>query len=355
MNEHNLKLKTENEIMSHTLETKYDNIHALLGKNIKTLEKHVDANFTNIKTAIENTNNCMEDIENMKNYMKNVKQNMKNIETTMEQNITTVEQNIDEKITTMEQNVKNVEQNMEKNITNMEKQLNNNIDDFQTNINNVIAKIDMRVNTIDINSNKNLHLLREQIQNSSSGFTMIPLKSGSYCDINCETLLFCGIYTSSDPFNNRLTGVKLCVDDKNHILLENLMNYATDLQVFQFLEQFRKIKSIYFEIGGTKIETDYHTANLLVQLFHHLTKINPSMDIHFTCKDIWHDPLNNASEILTEFTKTTNYASFHLKIENNFVKDAQTGNMRNVSSVVSNKIKEHCVNNNIIFVSNIGI
>lgn len=306
------------------------------------IDNKTTEDFNKINTIICEQNGKKNDIQYKLNELNSKNEQIQTILKSNIINLIELQTNLDNNI------VKRIEKN-----TNSIEQLQNN-DDIK-NIKMDMGTLTSQITTIDSSSNKNIDLLREQIQNSSSGFTMIPLKSGSYCDINCETLLFCGIYTSSDPFNNRLTGVKLCVDDKNHVLLENLTNYATDLHVFGFLEQFRKIKSIYFEIGGTKIASDYHTENALANLFHHLTKMNQSMDIHFKCKDIWHDPLNNASEILKEFIKTTNYASFHLEIENNFVKDAQTGNMRNVSSVVSNKIKEHCVNNNIKFVSNIGI
>jgi hypothetical protein len=301
--------------------------------------------FNKINTIICEQNGKKNDIQDKLNELNSKNEQIQTILKSNIINLIELQTNLDN----------NIVKRIEKNTNSIEKLQNN--DDIK-NIKMDMVTLTSQMNTIDSSSNKNIDLLREQIQNSSTGFTMIPLKSGSYCDINCETLLFCGIYTSSDPFNNRLTGVKLCVGDKNHILLEDIKNYTTDSQVFRsqvfrFLEQFRKIKSIYFEIGGTNI--DYHTENALAHLFHHLIKMNPHMDIHFKCKDIWHDPLNNASEILKEFIKTTNYSSFHLEIENNYVKDAQTGNMRNVSSVVSNKIKEHCVNNNINFVSNIGI
>jgi hypothetical protein len=316
------------------------------------IDNKTTEDFNKINTIIcEQNGKKNDDIQDKLNELNSKNEQIQTILKSNIINLIELQTNLDNNI------VKRIEKN-----TNSIEQLQNN-DDIK-NIKMDMVTLTSQMNTIDSSSNKNIDLLREQIQNSSSGFTMIPipipipLKSGSrysYCDINCETLLFCGNYASSDPFNTNLTGVKLCVGDKNHILLEDLN--TTDLHVFKFLEQFRKIKSIYFEIGGTKtnyIAQGCHTTNILVQLFHHLIKMNPHMDIYFKCKDIWHDPFNNPSEILTELTKTTNYASFHLEIENNFVKDAQTGNMRLVSSVVSNKIKEHCVNYNINFVSNIG-
>lgn len=305
------------------------------------IDNKTTEDFNKINTIIcEQNGKKNDDIQDKLNELNSKNEQIQTILKSNIINLIELQTNLDNNI------VKRIEKN-----TNSIEQLQNNDDIKNTKMDMNMVTLTSQMNTIDSSSNKNIDLLREQIQNSSSGFNMIPLKSGSYCDINCETLLFCGNYASSDPFNTNLTGVKLCVGDKKNILLEDIKNYTTDL--FKFLEQFRKIKSIYFEIGGTK--TIYaQGCNILVQLFHHLIKMNPHMDIYFKCKDIWHDPHNNPSEILTELTKTTNYASFHLEIENNFVKDAQTGNMRLVSSVVSNKIKEHCVNYNINFVSNIG-
>ena len=308
------------------------------------IDNKTTEDFNKINTIIcEQNGKKNDDIQDKLNELNSKNEQIQTILKSNIINLIELQTNLDNNI------VKRIEKN-----TNSIEQLQNNDDIKNTKMDMNMVTLTSQMNTIDSSSNKNIDLLREQIQNSSSGFNMIPLKSGSYCDINCETLLFCGNYASSDPFNTNLTGVKLCVGDKNNILLEDIKNYTTDLNVFKFLEQFRKIKSIYFEIGGTKTIYVAQGYNILVQLFHHLIKMNPHMDIYFKCKDIWHDPHNNPSEILTELTKTTNYASFHLEIENNFVKDAQTGNMRLVSSVVSNKIKEHCVNYNINFVSNIG-
>ena len=245
-------------------------------------------------------------------------------------------------------------------------QVQGNVESLQNNVNKQINKItrdiEKQVSTIDtvtIITNKQITSLREEIQNVSSGYNFIPINAGlqGYCDINSEKMIFNCIM----DFEN-ISMINLSLNDVDNVLIYNIANCNKYIKhngltgPFKLLEQFKKIKSLYFEFNGVTNKDSIPSGNndVLNKLFHKITEITPTIEIYYRCKDI-NPHAQNTPEIIKEFTKTNKYSSFHLEVENNFTKDPQTGNMRHISSTDCSKLKEHCRLNNIKFVSNIGI
>uniref|UniRef100_A0A6C0D546 Uncharacterized protein n=1 Tax=viral metagenome TaxID=1070528 RepID=A0A6C0D546_9ZZZZ len=224
--------------------------------------------------------------------------------------------------------------------------------------NKVSDDIEQRVSTIVTITNKRVETLQEEIKNVSSGYTLIPITSGwqGFCNIHSEKMIFqCN--TNGEA---HVHGINLCIDDINNYLVYDITRCRNPLTgnilegPLKFLEQFKKIKSLHFDFNGvcTNKSISSHIERILYQLFHKITEITPSIEIFYKCKDI--NP-SVPPDILKEFVKTNKYSSFHLEVENNFRKDYQSENMSHISCPIGEKIKEHCLHNNIKFITNIGL
>jgi hypothetical protein len=217
-----------------------------------------------------------------------------------------------------------------------------------------------------------------QLKNVSNGFTIIPYGSG-FCNTEVEEILFHATYVNLEQFNHVLgtqyADIKI-YEGKSYdpscspnIILNSMKLYCNDKTnanyAIHFMKQFKKIKSIYFDIDCAIMEAASAPKNqitgqqqeLMTTLFHEIVKMNPCVKIHYKCKHPWsdYDP-KSVPTIVNEFTKTTHYISFDLEIEHNLQLDKTTGGTKYISlSKLSTNIKEHCVNNNIEFTSNIRL
>ena len=241
--------------------------------------------------------------------------------------------------------------------------------ELSENIENFNKDTCIKINSLSVSQTQMQEEIRINMKNMCSGFTIIPHGSG-FCNLNVEEILFYlhkphpdgNKCSTSNPLDIRIyEGNSYNTNIPMNIIVNSMYLYLSheqnSIHVRNFIKQFKNIKNVHFDIGFT---TDSHyigkkleIQRIMALLFHDITETNPLLHIYYKCKDM---SINHGNlTILNEFTKTTNYKLFHLEIENNFIKDNTTGNMKHVSSTISNNIKEHCVNNNIRFVSNIGL
>jgi hypothetical protein len=230
-----------------------------------------------------------------------------------------------------------------------EKRVNSSLLDAVTNMNKMTTIVTEETQTMLEQLNK---------KRDSPSFKIIPFGGHAFCNILCETILFNLTSTPADPNKSQ---IQLCLDTKDNVLSYDITKYLNNMLVMSegtnivtFMEQFQNVKKIIFDIGVGVVKINNTTESVLALLFNCITKTNPRVHIYFKCKNIWNDIFpKNIPGILSEFTKTTCYSSFQIEIENNFIKDPQTGNMRKVSSPLHTQIKEHCLANSIDFISNV--
>jgi len=291
-----------------------------------------------IKEIKEKINRNNHDNETIEHVLILVESKLKNIETKLIIN--------NEKCVKTKYKINEIKNQLEKDFTNK-------YDKIHNNMLILVEDTDRQINNIKLLNNS----IQEEISNVSYGLTIIPNSIAGFYNINVEEILFWGNNSGGCYYLTIYEGNNYS-DTNRNMLLNNLYTYHNNPYVFNFLEQFKKIKSVYFEINcsvkGKACNEKYSkdTDEMSSAIFHQIAKINPSINVYYKCKNIWDN--EDRPSVLDAFTETTNYKSFHLEIENNFVKDT-SGYIKHVSSTISNKIKEHCVNNNIEFISNIGI
>ena len=271
-----------------------------------------------------------------------------------QQNINTMSSDVEKQIsnndTIANKRIDNLHEEIEEKSLNLE----NKLMSFRQNF----SDVQMQLSNNETIVNKNINGLYEEIRNISGGFNLIPITSGwqGFCDFHSEKMIF----NCTMDSNGSLSQIHLSIDDIDNKLIYDISRCRIFIKgdilsgPFKFLEQFKKIKTLYFEFNGVVTDKSIPSEPkfILNKLFHKVTEITPSIEIYYRCKDI--NP-TFSPEILKEFIKTNKYSSFHLEVENNFTKDPQSGNMRYISCPIADKIKEHCASNNIEFVSNIGI
>lgn len=221
---------------------------------------------------------------------------------------------------------------------------------------NTVNKLNEKIIDIENEVANSIYKINSKISNTSSCISIFPNTIAGFYNTNVEEIIFYGNNSGGCYYLTIYEGNNYS-DTNRNMLLNNLYTYCDNPYVFKFLEQFKKIKSIYFDINcsvrginhNTKYSSD--TDNLSSELFHQIVKVNPLVDIYYKCINIsWNDDYK-LTGLLDAFTKTK-YNSFHLEIDNNNVND----NIYLTQMLFAFKnIKKHCVNNNIKFISNIGI
>jgi hypothetical protein len=214
--------------------------------------------------------------------------------------------------------------------------------------------IEKRVSDMDTITTKRIESLHDELRGAS--FNLMPIINGwqNYVDIHSEKIIF-----NWGSTVNGSGSMNICLDDVSNVLIYDMLTYRSHIKYItdvgytlsgplKMLEQFKKIKSLYFEF--TTCDVHGQIRDMIITLFPLLLEVNPIMEIHYKCKDY------PSTELIRDaFLKTNKYNSFHLVILNNYTKDASSGNMRFVSNQLWDSIKEHCQKNNINFTSNIGI
>jgi hypothetical protein len=229
-------------------------------------------------------------------------------------------------------------------------------------VNILVCQLQSRMNKViekhisDMDTTKRIESLRKEFLGISCRFDLMPIISGwqNCVDINSEKLIF--------NWGSSISGagsMNICLDDVENVLFYDMLKYRSNIKYvtdegykftgpLKFLEQFKKIKSLYFEF--TICDINGQNRDMIIQMFPLLLELNPSMEIHYKCKD--YPPVELMRDAIF---KTNKYSSFNLVVLNNYTKDASSGNMRFVSNQIWDSLKEHCVKNHITFTSNIGL
>jgi hypothetical protein len=348
------KLTTELNCVLYKINEKLFDI----SNNVKENETEINKNkfdITLLYNQSKNNKKIIEVIEknvvdNFKTFMENLKKNQQSNEDFVDKNIKDFVNRYNERFSELHEKINEVSN-----------QTIPNLEIFQNKINKLTTEIEKQsvtMNDMNEKTNKNIEKLSDELRNKSSGYNLIPVTAGShgFCDINSEKMIFNCIMDLV-----RASQIHLCIDDVTNIMIYDITRcrpYINGDNIltgpFKFLEQFKNIKSLYFEFNGVCTNENIPSAMefVLYKLFHKITEINPSIDIYYKCKDI--NP-SSTPGILREFLKTNKYKSFHLEVENNFTKDLTSGNLRYIKCNIGENIKEHCLTNNITFVSNIDI
>jgi len=357
-----------------------------LARNLELIHKIQSENNELREKIMKTDKKHLEHINNIEDKILNLQNNIKNFETDQDKyNVTgyTFDIRMQEQFELIlkmhhetriaeKDEIKKLKIKIQKEIEDLRTKTQNENEKIKSEIIKIIEttynNLSMRLNKLNLHQQQSQVEFNTQLKNISTGFTIIPYGSG-FCNTEVEEIVFHATFTSRDQSADiKIYEGKTYDPSSVNLILNSMRSFCNDKRnanyAIDFMKQFKQIKSIYFDIDCAIMEASPpknqitgQQQEFMTTLFHEMVKMNPRMKIHYKCIHPWQDYTHSSvPTIVNEFTKTTHYKSFHLEIEHNLVVDQTTGNMKYISPPkLSTNLKEHCLNNNIEFTSNIGL
>jgi len=262
------------------------------------------------------------------NYIKQDFEEQNNV-THLEERLKIFEQN---NVTHLEERLKIFEQN---NVTHLEERLKI----FEQ---NNVKHLEERLKIFEQNNvthlEERLKIFEEQNnvkrRNNYNIFSIVPIGINSLLDINSKKIKITGCYSTIEIGNHNLpylSEIDTCIDSKKL--------YS------DFLEQFKNIELIEIEFANNvKGKSINKYLEIMINTFE-------NFEIIFKCITLY----DEYDDIFNIFITSSNYNKITLYIKDNLNVNKETGNASYVTEPYINKLKDHCIKNNIEIQSNIGI
>ena len=171
-------------------------------------------------------------------------------------------------------------------------------------------------------------------RNNYNIFSIVPIGINSLLDINSKKIKITGCYSTIEIGNHNLpylSEIDTCIDSKKL--------YS------DFLEQFKNIELIEIEFANNvKGKSINKYLEIMINTFE-------NFEIIFKCITLY----DEYDDIFNIFITSSNYNKITLYIKDNLNVNKETGNASYVTEPYINKLKDHCIKNNIEIQSNIGI
>ena len=167
-----------------------------------------------------------------------------------------------------------------------------------------------------------------------NNYNIFPIGVSSLLDINSKKIKITSSYCNIKIDNQILPYLS---DINDSIDSEKLYS--------NFLEQFKNIELIEIEFQDNHADKSINKClNIMINTF-------KNFEIIFKCTTLY----NNYDCFFKTFMTSSNYNKITLYIKDNLNVNKQTGNASYVTEPYINKLKDHCIKNNIEIQSNIGI
>ena len=180
-------------------------------------------------------------------------------------------------------------------------------------------------------------------RNNYNIFSIVPIGINSLLDINSKKIKIGA--NPSDPFTNANNPINIKIGNQRLPYLSDINTSIDSKKLYSdFLEQFRNIELIEIEFSHTEHDPIFEYIKIMINTFE-------NFEIIFSCTTLYSNYETFFNILMTSY----NYNKITLYIKNNLNVNNQTCNALYVTQPYINKLKDHCIENNIEIQTNIGI
>jgi len=278
------------------------------------------------------------------NNMKHLEERLKIFE---QNNVTHLEERL--QIFEEQNNMKHLEERLkifeQNNVTHLEERLQ--IFEEQNNVTHLEERLQI------FEEQNNMKHLEERLKifeqnnvthrNNYNIFSIVPIGINSLLDINSKKIKIGA--NPSDPFTNANNPINIKIGNQRLPYLSDINTSIDSKKLYSdFLEQFRNIELIEIEFSHTEHDPIFEYIKIMINTFE-------NFEIIFSCTTLYSNYETFFNILMTSY----NYNKITLYIKNNLNVNNQTCNALYVTQPYINKLKDHCIENNIEIQTNIGI